>query len=345
MKAKVFVLLVALCSIMALSVGVVSAQPDGFSVTCDNGAEFSNGVEIIVTQMRAGFTYTATAIGINGFDPVLAVLNEDGDGLCNDDSDGARRYAADLPSTGEVDPSSLSAQVDFSHDDPSGFLDISLVVGGFGNTTGEFVLIIEGMGVTAGDNAGDPFSVNLTPMMVSSGVPLSVYMLTRGQSSVDPIIYLSDGDDGILEDGDGNPFYCDDSGSSDLCYGDSVALDNYSVTINSGTLPGWQYDAALSLDISQVELSEDPDDNFLTFYMTSYEGSEGQYLLAFHMGIAEAGSAREPKYARPHPSIPSPTWRGDLQKQSNLAELRCLVGTRFCASVLFTTLFSTRAWA
>jgi hypothetical protein len=294
MKAKVFVLLVVLCSLLALSVGIVNAQPIGMSVTCDNGAEFDNGVEIVVTQMRAGFTYTATAIGIDGFDPVLAVLDDSGDGLCNDDNENARRYAADLPSTGEVDPSSLSAQVDFNHDDPSGFLDISLVVGGFGNTTGEFILILEGMGVTAADNAGDPFSVNLTPMMVSSGVPLSVYMLTRGQSSVDPIMYISDGNDGVLEDADGNPFICDDSGDPDRCYGDSVALDPYSVTINSGTLPGWQYDAALSLDISNVELSEDPDDNFLTFYMSSYEGSEGQYLLAFHVGIAEA-EGRQPK--------------------------------------------------
>src|SRR5687768_10016319 len=141
MKRFLFIALVA-GFIMALTAAApASAQ---FTVTCDNGAEFSSGIEFRVIQMRSGFTYTATAIGMNGFDPVLAVLNADGTGLCSDDEPIAASYTANLPTTGVVPSSSLSSQVTFNHSDPSGFQDISLVVGGFGDQTGEFVLILEG---------------------------------------------------------------------------------------------------------------------------------------------------------------------------------------------------------
>jgi hypothetical protein len=273
----------ALVGLLALQLAPVNAQ-DGISVECDNGASFDNGVEIIVSQMRAGFEYTATAVGIDGFDPVIAVLGENG-GLCNDDSNAASDYAADLPTTGRVRSSNLSAQVNFTHNDRSGFQDISLVVGGLGNQGGEFILILEGMAVTGEDNGGDPFIVRLTEDMVDSDVPLTVYMLTRGQSGVDPLLYLADGDFDPIEDNDGNPIACDDAGS-DLCWSQGDSLDDYSVTIDTGTLPGWAYDAYLSLDISGFDLSNDPDDNLLPFVMTSYNReSEGQYLLVFHIGI------------------------------------------------------------
>ncbi|PJF26120.1 MAG: hypothetical protein CUN53_09315, partial [Phototrophicales bacterium] len=71
MKRISFLVIFAVAFMM--SVSMVSAQPVGLSVTCDNGASFENGVEVIVNQMRTGFTYRATAVGIGGFDPVLAV--------------------------------------------------------------------------------------------------------------------------------------------------------------------------------------------------------------------------------------------------------------------------------
>ena len=269
---------------------VNASLPSGVSVTCDNGATFDNGVEIIVNQMRSGFTYTATAVGINGFDPVLAVLSSSGNGLCSDDESSARRYSADLPTTGLVSASNLSAQVTFDQNSASAFDDVSLVVGGFGNTSGEFILILEGMGVTAADGAGDPFSVRLTPGMVASGVPLTVYMITRGDGSVDPLVYRADENLGVMADENGNDIYCDDAGNSELCYGQSVDLSRSSVTIDTGTLPGWQYDAMLLIPIDQVQLSSDPDFNFYNFVMTSYQQQTlGQYLLVFHVGMVNTG--------------------------------------------------------
>lgn len=263
----------------------------GYSVTCDNGAAFDNGVEIVVNQMRSGFTYTATAVGLNGFDPVLAVLDENGDGLCDDDDPNAEDYAAELPTTGEVIPSGLSSQVTFAQNLSPDFADVSLVVGGFNNQVGEFLLILEGMAVTAADNAGDPFSVLLTPGMIESGVPLSVYMLTRGQSGVDPFLFLADQEGSIAQDPDGVPLSCDDAGTT-LCHPAMSSLEESSVTIETGRLPTWQYDAMLSLNMTGYELSTEAAEYF-TFYMTSYERqSQGEYLLVFHIANGVPESAK-----------------------------------------------------
>jgi hypothetical protein len=270
-------------------VQVPSGTPSGYSVTCDSGVSFDNGVEVIVNQMRSGFNYTATAVGIGGFDPVLAVLDtRTGRGLCSDDAPGAARYAANLPTTGRVNASGLSSQVVFSQNTGQALADVSLVVGGFGNQSGEFILILEGMGVTSGDGAGDPFSVNITPGMVNSGVPISVYMLTRGTSGVDPLMFLaSPGAASPATDRAGVQIVCDDAGTTS-CYGSSSRLDNYNVTIASGTLPGWQYDAMLTLPISSLALSSDREENYYTYYMTSYQNrTQGQYLLVFHIGIRD----------------------------------------------------------
>jgi len=265
---------------------VIQAEPPGqFSVNCDDGSSFTNGVEFRIIQMRAEYDYTATAVGLNGFDPVLAILNEDGDGLCNDDDAGARRYAADLPTTGVVPASNLSAQISFTPHSDTGFQDISLVVGGYGDQPGEFILILEGMAVSEADNAGDPLVITLTQPMIDSGAGLDVYMITRGQSNVDPFISLVDDDYNVLTDDDGNPIACDDAGNADLCWTPGVDLSNSSVTINTGTLPGWQYDSYLSFDISNMALSKDPDENWIEFLLSSYPGSVGDYLLVLHTGI------------------------------------------------------------
>ncbi len=287
MKSKlVFLLVIISLFIIPLTAG---AQDVGsINVTCDNGANIVNGIPVTIRQLRANFDYTATAVGINGFDPVLAIVGEDGSALCNDDNRDARIYAADLPTTGVVPPSNLSSQITFTHSDSSGFQDIHLVVGGLNQQTGEFLLILEGMGITAADNLGDPFVVTLTESMVSYGV-LDVYMITRGQSNVDPLVAAVDNDGNVIEDRDGLQIICDDAGTQS-CYGPSDDMSPYSVTIASGQLPGWQYDAYITLNVSGVTLSDDPDENALNFIMSSYEGTQGQYLAVFHIGIGESNA-------------------------------------------------------
>jgi hypothetical protein len=50
--------LVALCILALLCFVFPTAAQNGsgMSVTCDSGVTFDNGVEIVVNQMRAGFT-------------------------------------------------------------------------------------------------------------------------------------------------------------------------------------------------------------------------------------------------------------------------------------------------
>ncbi|NWG18368.1 MAG: trypsin-like peptidase domain-containing protein [Chloroflexi bacterium] len=256
----------------------------GVHVDCGRDASFDNGVEIIVRQMRAGFEYTATAIGLNGFDPVLAVLDSNtGQGICADDEAVAAGYTASLPSTGDVVASDLTAQVRFSQTSGQNMADVSLVVGGFGNAAGEFLLIVEGMAATAADGKGDPFSVRLTPGMVASGVPLTVYMISK-TTALDPLMYLADDNYNVFVFNDGTELFCDDAGS-DQCWGESHNLSNsYVPQINGRLLPGGEYDAMLRIPISDFEIR--PDEFFaLTFMMTSYRQTTfGDYLIAFHAG-------------------------------------------------------------
>jgi hypothetical protein len=88
-------------------------------------------------------------------------------------------------------------------------------------------------------------------------------------------------------DSSGVQIMCDDAGTTS-CWGSSTALDNYNVTINTGTLPGWQYDAMLTLPLDGLQLNTDSNQNYFTFYMTSYQqSSEGQYLVVFHIGTTD----------------------------------------------------------
>ncbi|NDJ60206.1 MAG: hypothetical protein GYB67_03725, partial [Chloroflexi bacterium] len=336
----IFVLIV-LSLLLVAAPALVSAQPAGVSVTCDNGASFDNGVEIIVNQMRSGFTYTATAIGINGFDPVLAVLDETGEGLCSDDDSGAAQYSADLPTTGSVRASGLNAQVRFSQNSASAFADVSLVVGGFGNQTGEFVLILEGMGVTQADNIGDPFSVGITPQMVASGVPLTVYMMARGGVGLDPLIYLADPSSlGTIATDDRNQqIRCDDAGNPNLCYGSSSSLNNSSVTIATGTLRSDQFDAMLGLSLDGLQLSSVPDENILTYVMTSFQRqTQGQYLLAFHVGTAEAvgGAGGDSKATVGQPTAVPTRVPTTPPQVADGVSVTCDNGARFDNGVEFT---------
>ena len=257
--------------------------PAGVDVTCPDGRQITNGVKVTVVQMRTGFNYTATAIGINGFDPVLAVLDPRGRAaLCNDDERSAANYSADLPTTGFVPASSSTAQVTFSNNG-SGFSDVSLVVGGFREgDEGEFLLVLEGMGYYELDGAGDPFSMELTPGMIASGVNPSVYMISV-TDRLDPYISAVDSNWDYYGDEKGNQiWYCDDAGSA-FCYGESYPMTGSYVSRTANRyLGGYGLDAMLNIPL-------EPGDEFFTVNFLMHSASfrtQGDYLVAFHMGIA-----------------------------------------------------------
>jgi hypothetical protein len=270
-------LLSALAGIAMLAVTAVApamAQGD-VGVTCTNGSHIANGVEVVV-NMRPGYTYTATAVGLNGFDPVLAVLDANGNGLCDDDVAAASGYSANLPTTGYVAPSSLSSQVSFSPD-VFGFSDISLIVGGYDGSQGQFLLVLEGMAVTSNDGvgvgAGDPFAVRITPNMINSGVPVTAYMISR-DTNLDPYMTIVDASNNPL-------LVCDDAGSGS-CDGQSSMLGSSYISQRNGTLlAGYDLDAMLSVPLTGI--SSDGS-QYLNYLMTSYnQNTYGQYVIAFHM--------------------------------------------------------------
>ena len=101
-------------------------------------------------------------------------IRNTGKGLCNDDDSQRRRTMPPTCRRPVTSRHPASARRSISaRTAATSLANVSLVVGGYGNQSGEFLLILEGMGVTSGDGAGDPFSVNLTPGMVDSGVPLT----------------------------------------------------------------------------------------------------------------------------------------------------------------------------
>ncbi|MBZ0293949.1 MAG: hypothetical protein K8L99_15395 [Anaerolineae bacterium] len=287
-RPKIFsiILLIILAALMTVT---VSAQ-DGISVTCDSGASFDNGVEVTVIQMRAGFTYTATAIGIGDFDPILAVLDANGQGLCADNTSDAGSYTVNLPTTGVVPSSRASAQINFSQTSGSNLADVSLVVGSVGNTSGEFVLLLEGMAATTADGSGDPFSVQLTPEMANSGVPVTVYMISV-TDALDPLVRLVDADGNPVNDDNGDQIYCDDAGDASLCWGQSSSMSSsYATYKGSQRLGGFGADAMLSLPLTGVQFDSGP--RYFNYQMTSYQRSTfGDYVVAIHAGVGSSGSS------------------------------------------------------
>ncbi len=254
----------------------------GINVDCPNGQQITNGVEIVV-NMRPGFTYTATVVGVNGFDPILAVVNRGEVFDCNDDSSDAATYEVNLPSTGRVGTSRFNSQLPFSHNF-DGFENISLVVGGFSGSVGEFVLILEGMAVTTADgsgaDAGDPFAIRLTPNIVNADINSTIYMVGT-DNSVDPFVRLVDTESNEI-------LSCDDAGTS-LCADGSSSLDSFFVSRSNARFADADgLDAMLVVPTTTLTDVDFSQELFLNFLMTSFQQSTfGEYLVAFHMGFGE----------------------------------------------------------
>lgn len=276
-------LLVLVFLLIAANTSLAQNDDGTITVTCDDGGTFDNGVEVTVVQMRAGFSYTATVLGVNEFDPILAVLNDDDQGVCTDDTPDISDYDAELPTAGEIDGQRSNVQIDFNNGRSSGFNNVRLVVGGEENMPGEFILILQGMAVTSADGLGDIFTVRLSEPMIDSGVNVTAYVISV-TSALDPLIFLVNGDAERIEDGDGDEVLCDDAGNADLCWGESESLERAFVPLKDGTpLGGYELDAMLSLPLEGI----DPN-LFFNFIVSSYNNSTaGDYVIVFHIGIGE----------------------------------------------------------
>ncbi|MCB9455442.1 MAG: hypothetical protein H6671_05610 [Anaerolineaceae bacterium] len=264
------------------------ATEQGVNVTCPDGTEITNGVELLV-NMRAGFRYTATAIGIDGFDPIMAIENAAGVQLCVDDSREASTYTADLPTSGLVGNSNVNSQAVFSLDPlPDEIGDVSIIVSGFRGAPGEFVLVLEGMAITPEDGDGDPFTMNVTPNLVASGVPVTAYMVAV-TGELDSLINLADPNLDVTLNPNGDTIMCDDAGT-DTCWGESDDLSGYYISrTRDRLLNGHPTDALLSIPLAPYAAVDPSGEYLLDFLMSSERRTRGDYLVVFHVGIGGPG--------------------------------------------------------
>ena len=250
----------------------------GRDVTCPDGEEIKDGIEIRIINQRPGSRYFVTAIGIGSFDTVLAVEDEEGNIQCNDDSEEASVYTANLPTTGQINRNNTSSQVTYLVTG-NDLIDVTIIVGGFGGQSGEFLLMVEGMISSEDDGIGDRFELPITPAITASGVEPTGYMLSI-VDAFDPLIFMVDAENNQLDTPDGNPLRCDDAGSVS-CVGQSRPLSQSYVSRSlERTREGSNFDAMLTLPVDE-QLGET-----LNFVFTGFN-STGDYIVAYHFGIAE----------------------------------------------------------
>ncbi|MDX2137910.1 MAG: serine protease [Chloroflexota bacterium] len=251
---------------------------------------FDNGAKVTIVQMRSGFDYTATVIPIGDFDPLLFAYSPDAeDGVCNDDSDRASDYQLVLPSTGEVPASNLASQVVFRQP-IDGLANMELIVGGLNGQSGEFVLMIEGMGVTNADGAGDPFFLHMTQSVVDSGNAVFVYQIGI-ENSLDPalsaVTFNSDTDSfNTLTDGNDDPLFCDNAGNSRSCwgFGGETLLSGFAVFNGRNNFVADERDAMMAISpAAAAEAGFAP----MLFLLNRSPGSNasGQYISLWHITI------------------------------------------------------------
>ena len=252
----------------------------GFSVSCGADAFFDNGAEIAIDNVPVGVEYRITALGVLGFDPILAVFNGDADGICSDDSEIVATYNVNLPTTAGITEPSRGSQVTFTRE--SGDSEsLSIVVGGYNNQPGEVVIIIEGGEITDDDGRGDLYSLALTQNILDDD--FAVYMISE-VSALDGFLQIVNRRGEVLDD-NGIPLTCDDAGS-DRCWSPIGVLSDSTVsTYNQQALRGGLLDPALFFDDSVLQAIS-TEREALNIRATSYnQESVGRYVMVFQLGV------------------------------------------------------------
>lgn len=162
------------------------------NITCDTGEEIRGGVQFSFININPGFSYTVTAIGIDGFDPVIAVETQPGIGSCNDDAPDASRSVVSIPGEGRAIGDSLTAQVRFTS--PRSGFPLNITVGSFNDEGGRFAMVIEGLVISPFSEL-DGFSIRVPSSVADEN--LGVYMISR-TNSLDPLLQVGRGD-GLTE--------------------------------------------------------------------------------------------------------------------------------------------------
>jgi hypothetical protein len=271
--------IIVVCCLMLLSVGITnSILAQNLEIDCGEDVIIRKGVDIQFLNIDVDTPHTVTVIGIAGYDPVMAVFNQQQNGGCNDDSPIASEYIADLPTTEFIPSSPLSSQMIFDGDSL-----MRVVVGEFEDIPGEVLVMVEGL---ISDGSPDRVNVTVTEEMIQAGIPLTAYAIER-VSGLDLKLAIVD-DNGVpLLDNRSQSIQCDDAGDNNLCWGAHVPLiDSYTNISNTTDTSGSVLSPMLSIPLSTNDLG-----TIVPFQITqSPEATTditGEYIFLLHYGVGE----------------------------------------------------------
>lgn len=259
--------------------GIVNqASAQGLEIDCGDDVIIRNGIDIQFPNIDAGASHIVTTIGIDRYDSVLAVFNQQQNGGCNDDSVNASGYFLDFPTTGIVIDNEANSQREFRN---STFM--RAVVGEYDDLGGEFVLMVEGLTY---DGNPDLVNVTVTEDMIQSGLPLTAYVIEQSEG-LNLSLALVD-DNGVpLRDNLSEPVECDDAGEVDLCWGAHTFLTDSFVDI-SGTVEMVPTEISPMLS---VPLTPDDVDTIVPFQIKQSPLADqlatGEYVFLLHVGAGD----------------------------------------------------------
>ncbi len=221
--------------------------------SCD-GVPVPAATLVTFEDVRPGFTYRVTVLGLDGFDPVIALEAEDGSGICNDDEPRAAGSQVGVPGVGLVRADSLTAQIQFTTGGAIG--DIFMRIGGFGGRGGRYVAVFEGLAI-APSTEQDAVTLNVSEAVMNESI--FVYMVSE-LASLDPFMRLA-----------GTNIICDDAGMGACA--DTPPFPGGGVSIANGrTYIAGQFDAGIGVVPGST--------GDLTFVFESYQGrSSGNYAM------------------------------------------------------------------
>lgn len=230
----IVLLMLPLMAFVPYQQAAAPAAQNPFTITCETGEEIVVSARITLLNVNPEFGYRISAVGINSFDPIAAIITEPGVGRCNDNTEGLAGSQLAVPGIGFVEANALSSQ--FVARTPSnGFADIEIVVGGLAGSTGEFALVIEGLRINP-EGESDQLLVSVPESATSEA--LGVFMIGR-PDELNPFMRVFDGTgaeagEGLVDLEGLTPLAtCDDAGTSD-CFA-TPTLNGGGVALSSGT--------------------------------------------------------------------------------------------------------------
>lgn len=272
---KALILLMLLVLIIGL---IPAAMAQDAEEECPEEEALALGAHFWATDLNT-VTLTATAVGIDEFDPVVTVLDSEGEvKACNDNNEAVADLALDLEGMDEVVASDKSASVDVKVENDER-LDLEVVVTSVDGTYGEFVLLINGTSVYPGSDT-DLFKIVTSEEQIANEAPLDVYLanLNPADNGLDVEFELTSGEEFKKA--------CISSSSELYCEGVEEDLSSSTVTLKAEkplSLSG--NDAYVLFDLTETSPAE------YELEVGSGGGTFGPYYVIIHTGVGNPAEA------------------------------------------------------